>query len=78
MEIDGLAVLMDAVRAGIGATIQPGAAIARLPKDALTRIEIDDRNARRFNMLASVSDNGCQPVWLLGWSCGGRSRAGRG
>ena len=29
-EIDGLALLMDAVRAGRGATIQPGAATARL------------------------------------------------
>ncbi|VTR57753.1 Uncharacterised protein [Serratia fonticola] len=26
-EIDGLAILMDAVRQGLGATIQPGAAI---------------------------------------------------
>jgi LysR family tcuABC transcriptional regulator len=64
MEIDGLAVLMDAVRAGIGATIQPGAAIARLPKDAVTRIEIADRDARRFNMLASVSDNELAPAGL--------------
>jgi LysR family tcuABC transcriptional regulator len=64
MEIDGLAVLMDAVRAGIGATIQPGAAIARLPKDAVTRIEIADRDARRVNMLASVSDNELAPAGL--------------
>jgi LysR family tcuABC transcriptional regulator len=64
MEIDGLAVLMDAVRAGIGATIQPGAAIARLPKDAVVRIEIADRDARRFNMLASVSDNELAPAGL--------------
>ncbi len=28
-EVDGLALLMDAVRAGHGATIQPGAATAR-------------------------------------------------
>ena len=43
LEVDGLAVLMDAVRAGIGATVQPGAATARLPQDAVARIELSDR-----------------------------------
>lgn len=56
-EVDGLAVLMDAVRTGIGATIQPGAATARLPKDALIRIPIVDPGVRRLNMLASLSDD---------------------
>ena len=31
IEIDSLAMLMDAVRAGLGCTIQPGAALARFP-----------------------------------------------
>jgi LysR family tcuABC transcriptional regulator len=64
MEVDGLAVLMDAVRAGIGATIQPGAAIARLPKDAVAAIRIADRMARRVNSLASLSDEELAPAGL--------------
>jgi len=64
LEIDGLAVLMDAVRAGIGATIQPGAAIARLPHDAVTCIEIDGSDARRLNLLASLSDDELSPAAL--------------
>jgi len=64
LEIDGLAVLMDAVRAGIGATIQPGAAITRLPQDAVTCIEIDGRDARRMNLLASLSDDELAPAAL--------------
>ena len=42
LEIDGLAVLMDAVRAGLAATIQPGAATVRLPADEMARIELAD------------------------------------
>jgi LysR family tcuABC transcriptional regulator len=58
LEVDGLAVLMDAVRAGIGATIQPGAAAVRLPTDdAVIRIEIADPNVRRHNRLVSLSEN---------------------
>ena len=64
MEIDGLAVLMDAVRAGIGATIQPGAAIARSPRDAVASIAIADREARRVNMLASLSEDELSPAAL--------------
>lgn len=64
LEVDGLAVLMDAVRAGIGATIQPGAAIARLPQDAVMSIEIADRDARRLNLLASLSDDELAPAAL--------------
>jgi LysR family transcriptional regulator, regulatory protein for tcuABC len=64
LEVDGLALLMDAVCAGIGATIQPGAAIARLPKDAVARIEIADGLARRVNMLASLNDDELSPAAL--------------
>lgn len=35
-EIDGLAMLMDAVRGGLGATIQPGAALSRHARETLT------------------------------------------
>ncbi len=64
LEVDGLAVLMDAVRAGIGATIQPGAAAVRLPEDAVIRIEISDSQARRQNMLASLDDSELSPAAL--------------
>ena len=64
LEVDGLAVLMDAVRTGIGATIQPGAAIARLPHDALAHVEIADASARRFNLLASLRDEELSPAAL--------------
>ena len=64
LEVDGLAVLMDAVRAGIGATIQPGAAVARSPGDAFANIPIADSDARRVNMLASLSEDELSPAAL--------------
>lgn len=64
LEVDGLAVLMDAVRAGIGATLQPAAAAAREPPDTLTRVEVADRDARRRNLLASLSDDELSPAAL--------------
>jgi LysR family tcuABC transcriptional regulator len=63
-EIDGLAVLMDAVRAGIGATIQPGAAVARHLGDPLTLIEITDASVSRPNLLVSLSDDELSPAGL--------------
>ncbi|MGE6493330.1 LysR family transcriptional regulator [Cupriavidus metallidurans] len=63
-EIDGLAVLMDAVRAGIGATIQPGAAVARHLGDPLALIEIADASVRRPNLLVSLSDDELSPAGL--------------
>ena len=64
VEIDGLAVLMDAVRAGIGATIQPGAAVARHLGDPLALIEIADASVRRPNLLVSLSDDELSPAGL--------------
>ncbi|HEV8693660.1 MAG TPA: LysR substrate-binding domain-containing protein [Lysobacter sp.] len=63
-EIDGLAMLMDAVRAGYGATIQPGAATARLIDEPLTMIEIVDATVRRPNLLVSLSDDELSPAGL--------------
>jgi LysR family tcuABC transcriptional regulator len=63
-EIDGLAMLMDAVRAGYGATIQPGGATARLIGEPLTMIEIVDAAARRANLLVSLSDDELSPAGL--------------
>lgn len=65
LEIDGLAVLMDAVRAGIAATIQPGAATVRMPEDAgISRVEIAERSACRRNLLVSLSDDELSPAAL--------------
>ncbi|MGO4306673.1 MULTISPECIES: LysR family transcriptional regulator [unclassified Cupriavidus] len=63
-EIDGLAVLMDAVRAGLGATIQPGAAVARHLGDPLALIEIADAGVQRPNLLVSLSDDELSPAGL--------------
>jgi LysR family transcriptional regulator, regulatory protein for tcuABC len=67
-EIDGLAMLMDAVRAGLAATVQPGAAISRLEPRAeaggLIVREIADAAACRHNLLVSVSDGELSPAAL--------------
>ena len=63
-DIDGLAILMDAVRAGLAATIQPGAASSRLPADALRLVRVTDAGARRRNLLASLSDDELSPAAL--------------
>lgn len=65
-EIDSLALLMDAVDAGLGATVQPWAAVGRYP-DADTRFhlaELADPLARRPNVLCSLSDDELSPAAL--------------
>lgn len=65
-EIDGLAMLMDAVDAGVGATIQPWAALGRFG-DAQERFrlsEIADAQVRRLNSLCSLSDDELSPAGL--------------
>ncbi len=64
MEIDSLPLLMDAVTAGFGATLQPGAAIARLDAAQLTLREIADPQASRQNLLVSLSDDELSPAAL--------------
>lgn len=61
-EIDGLALLMDAVGAGLAATIQPGAAAQRLRGEGFVVRPIVDAAARRPNLLASVSDDELSPA----------------
>lgn len=63
-EIDSLALLMDAVRAGFGATLQPGAAIARVDAAQLVVREVADAQAQRRNLLVSVSDGELSPAAL--------------
>ncbi|RYF76621.1 MAG: LysR family transcriptional regulator, partial [Comamonadaceae bacterium] len=63
-EIDGLALLMDAVRAGLGATIQPGAAIARQAGDEVRSSQITDAHVGRRSLLVSLSDDELSPAAL--------------
>ena len=64
MEVDGLSLLMDAVRAGLGATIQPGAAAARLAAGEVRRVLVADAQTGRRNLLASLSDDELSPAAL--------------
>jgi LysR family transcriptional regulator, regulatory protein for tcuABC len=63
-EIDGLALLMASVQAGIGATIQPGAALAANWADGLSGVAIVDKLAQRPNLLASLPDDELAPAAL--------------
>lgn len=63
-EIDSLALLMDAVAAGLGATIQPGAATARLGTHTVRAWPLADAGAQRENLLASLSDDELSPAAL--------------
>lgn len=65
-EIDSLPILMDAVQAGWGGTLQPWAALGRHP-DAESRFHlamITDRPVRRLNTLCSLSDDELSPAAL--------------
>ncbi|HCL5345696.1 TPA: tricarballylate utilization LysR family transcriptional regulator TcuR [Salmonella enterica] len=63
-EIDGLALLMRAVRDGLGATLQPGAAISHLDNDALRVIGVRNPVLSRPNFLVSLSDDELTPAGL--------------
>lgn len=63
-EIDSLYVLMDAVTAGLGATLQPWAALARQDGTRLRWAEVEDPETRRSNELCSLSDDELSPAAL--------------
>ncbi|WP_321893641.1 LysR family transcriptional regulator [Paraburkholderia tropica] len=63
-EIDGLAILMDAVLAGLGATIQPGAALARTGDNRLQSVLLNETRAMRPNLVVSLSDDELSPPGL--------------
>ncbi|EAN5689958.1 tricarballylate utilization LysR family transcriptional regulator TcuR [Salmonella enterica] len=63
-EIDGLALLMRAVRDGLGATLQPGVAISHLDNDALRVIGVHNPILSRPNFLVSLSDDELTPAGL--------------
>lgn len=65
-EIDSLTMLMDAVCAGLGSTVQPWAALGRV-QDAGLRLhwaEIADAQVHRSNALCSLSDDELSPAAL--------------
>lgn len=65
-EIDSLPMLMDAVDAGLGGTLQPWAAVGRFA-DAQQRFhlaEVADPQACRLNALCSLSDDELSPAAL--------------
>lgn len=64
LEVDSLAVLMEAVNAGIVATIQPGAALARQRHQSFKMVELTDPGLRRRNLLVSLSDEELSPAAL--------------
>lgn len=63
-EIDGLTLLMHAVRSGLGATLQPGAAISHLEREALRVIGVHNPILSRPNFLVSLSDDELPPAGL--------------
>lgn len=63
-EVDGLALLMDFVCSGMGATIQPGAALARAENATLASVPLAETYAARPNLITSVSDEELSPAGL--------------
>ena len=66
MEVDSLSMLMSAVDAGMGATLQPWAALGR-HADAGQRFQIariSDKHAQRINLLCSLSEDELSPAAL--------------
>ncbi|WP_338799042.1 LysR substrate-binding domain-containing protein [Acidovorax sp. DW039] len=66
MEVDSLAMVMAAVDAGLGSTVQPWAAMGRYP-DAPARFQwarLADAPARRVNLLCSLGDEELSPAAL--------------
>ncbi len=66
LEVDSLSVVMAAVDAGLGSTVQPWAAMGRFT-DAQQRFEwsrITDGDVRRTNLLCSLSEDELSPAGL--------------
>lgn len=64
MEIDGLALLMQAVRGGYAATIQPGAAAAHSGECGLRVVQIEDAHVTRRNLLVTLPEDELSPAAL--------------
>jgi LysR family tcuABC transcriptional regulator len=66
LEIDSLSMLMEAVKAGLGGTLQPWAAVSRMgpERDQLYMARISDHQVRRVNLLCGLSDDELSPAAL--------------
>jgi LysR family tcuABC transcriptional regulator len=66
LEVDSLAMLMDAVQAGMGATLQPWAAVARQAdaQQSLHMARITDHQVKRGNWLCGLSEDELSPAAL--------------
>lgn len=64
LEIDSLAILMETVSAGLIATVQPGAALARLRHKSFKMAQLTDPGLTRRNLLVSLSDEEMSPTAL--------------
>jgi LysR family tcuABC transcriptional regulator len=66
LEIDSLAMLMDAVKSGLGGTLQPWAAVSRMgpERDQLYMARITDHQVKRVNLLCGLSDDELSPAAL--------------
>lgn len=63
-EVDGLAMLMDMVKAAMGATIQPGAATTRPDMHELRILPLEEDDLVRPNLLVSLDDDELSPAGL--------------
>jgi LysR family tcuABC transcriptional regulator len=65
-EIDSLSLLMEAVKAGLGGTLQPWAAVSRSgsERDKLYMARISDHQVRRVNLLCGLSEGEFSPAAL--------------
>ncbi|WP_414015318.1 LysR substrate-binding domain-containing protein, partial [Limnohabitans sp.] len=66
LEVDSLAMLMDAVRSGMGATLQPWASVARHADglQTLHMAHITDHQLKRSNWLCGLSEDELSPAAL--------------
>ena len=66
LEIDSLAMLMDAVKSGLGGTLQPWAAVSRMgtEREQLYMARISDHQVQRVNLLCGLSDDELSPAAL--------------
>lgn len=66
LEIDSLSLLMEAVKAGLGGTLQPWAAVSRMgpERESLYMARISDHQVRRVNLLCGLSDDELSPAAL--------------
>lgn len=66
LEVDSLSLVMAAVDAGLGATLQPRAALGRAADagQRFTLVHIDDPQVNRVNLLCSLSEDELSPAAL--------------